>query len=201
MKFVALLSLLLFCTISLRAQERLTKNFKVPNFVLTDAIGDKVNLQALLKENDKVLICFFRPVWCPICNKRTHELIERYDELKAKGIEVIAVYPTNREIMAQYVKDAKIPFPVLADPDEALYNLYSVERSMKKVIASIGRESFKKELVEGQELFHGKFYGAPKSKKDISTFINADFLVGTHRFLEVAYYGEYIGDHYDLDEL
>ena len=190
-----LLALLLIA--STASAQRFAKSVKVPNFVLTDVAGEKVNLQALLKDNERVLLCFFRPVWCPICNKRTHELIERYEELKAKGIEVVAIYPSKPEIMAQYVKDAEIPFPVIADPAEALYEIYSIERSLKKVQATMQRSDFNETVSTGMKLYGGKSYGEPGD----SPFINADFIVSSRRMLDVAYYGEYVGDHYSLDEL
>lgn len=197
--FLILVSLLFLSSTTSQAQTRLGKSVKVPNFVLTDAIGEKVNLQVLLKNNERVLICFFRPVWCAICNKRTHELIERYDELKAKGIEVVAVYPTQADIMAQYVKDANIPFPVIADPQEALYEVYSIERSFKKMKETMKRPDFQKEVDEGTALYGGKLYG--NYSEEGSPIINADFLLTGRRQVEIAYYGDYVGDHYDLDKL
>lgn len=197
--FLTLFSLLFLGLMTIQAQTRLAKSVKVPNFILTDVLGEKVNLQVLLKENQKVLICFFRPVWCPICNKRTHELIERYEELKSKGIEVVAIYPTRSDIMAQYVKDANIPFPVIADPEEALYEVYSIERSMKKIKATLKYPDFQKDVNEGTVLYGGKVY--LEYPKEGSLIINADFILSGRRQVEVAYYGDYIGDHYDLDAL
>ncbi|WMX13077.1 MULTISPECIES: peroxiredoxin-like family protein [unclassified Aureispira] len=201
MKNVILLlsSLLLFLGTTELSAQKLSKNVKVPNINTVDAVGNKIKLQNLLKENKKVLICFFRPVWCPICNKRTHELIERYEDLKKKGIEVVAIYPSNQETMAQYVKDAKIPFPVISDPDEVIYKEYAIERSMQKVKASLGKDDVKKVYMQGQQLYAGKSY--PKKGEKYDTIINADFLVGAKRTLEVAYYGDYVGDHYSLDKL
>ena len=62
-RFIILLALLCLSLTGLHAQTKLAKSVKVPNFVLTDAIGEKVNLQVLLKDNERVLVCFFRPVW------------------------------------------------------------------------------------------------------------------------------------------
>lgn len=195
-----LLVALFFGMTSMMAQQRLTNSVKVPNIVTKDAIGNNVNLQKLLKENDRVLVCFFRPVWCPICNKHTHELIERYAELKEKGIEVIAIYPSDPELMARYVREAKIPFPVISDPEEIYYKRYAIERSMKKVQATRERPGTKVAFEEGTKLFDGKEY-AKETHDRFDAIINADFIIKGKRILEVAYYGEYVGDHYDLDEL
>ena len=203
MKNVILLlsSLLLFLSSTEMSAQKLVKDVKVPNINTVDAVGNKIRLNKLLKDNDKVLICFFRPVWCPICNKRTHELIERYDELKKKGIEVIAIYPSNGETMARYVKDSKIPFTVISDPDEVIYKKYAIERSKQKVKSTFEVGEIKETISKGQELYGGKVYKPGKNASKYETIINADFLVGSKLVLEVSYYGEYIGDHYSLDKL
>jgi peroxiredoxin len=185
-------------TANVHAQQKLTENVKVPNISTKDPVGNKINLQKILKKNDKVLICFFRPVWCPICNKHTHELIERYDELKKKGFEVIAIYPSNTEVMAQYIKDAKIPFPVISDPEEVWYKRFAVERSLQKLRATMEQENTMKDIEAGKKLFHGKDY-EQKTDDKYDTIINADFIVKAKRLVEVAYYGNFVGDHYDLD--
>ncbi|MGH1339373.1 MAG: peroxiredoxin-like family protein [Aureispira sp.] len=201
MKNVLLLfTVLLIWTVNVEAQQKLTKNVKVPNISTKDATGENVNLQKILKENDRVLICFFRPVWCPICNKHTHDLIARYEELQKKGIEVVAIYPSNAEVMAQYVKDSKIPFPVISDPNEELYKRYAIERSLQKMRATLDHADAKEEMEAGVKLFHGKNY-EKKEDERYDSIINADFVVKANRILEVAYYGDYIGDHYDLNKL
>lgn len=201
MKNIILLlsSLLLFLSTTEISAQKLAKDVKVPNINTIDVVGNKVKLNKLLKDNDKVLICFFRPVWCPICNQRTHELIERYGELKKKGIEVIAIYPSNEETMARYVKDSEIPFIVISDPDEVLYKKYAIERSKEKMKASFAVDGIQEVLEEGKKLYAGKSY--PKKGEKYDAIINADFLVGSKLVLELGYYGEYVGDHCSLDEL
>lgn len=195
---ILLMTCLLLVGLEASAQTRLVKSIKAPNIATKDVLGNKINLQTMVKDK-QVLICFFRPIWCPICNHRTHELIKAYDELKKKGIEVIAIYPTNAESMAEYVKDAKIPFTVISDPNEVLYKQYSIERSMKKAKATMGQDGIMDVVKKGMELFGGKQYDE-KSEKYMD-IISADFLVGAKRNVKVAYYGEHVADHYSLEKL
>jgi peroxiredoxin len=120
--------------------------------------------------------------------------------LKKKGFEVIAIYPSNTEVMAQYIKDAKIPFPVISDPEEVWYKRFAVERSLQKLRATMEQENTMKDIEAGKKLFHGKDY-EQKTDDKYDTIINADFIVKAKRLVEVAYYGNFVGDHYDLDEL
>lgn len=172
---------------------------KVPNFVTKDVLGNKVVLKKRLK-NSNVLLTFLRPAWCPVCNARTHELIENYEALKAQGLEVIAVYPSTAEKLKGYVNDLNIPFTVIADPEEELYRLYKIERSKEKYAQTVkeakGMEAFKK----GQALFkkHGNDYGGSQQVEE--PIIPADFILEKDKIKE-AHYGAFLGDHLVIENL
>jgi len=172
----------------------LKEGSKAPNFVTMDVLGNKVKLNKILK-NSNVLITFLRPIWCPICNARTHELIEYYQEMKEKGIEVIAVYPSSEEKLRGYVKDIEIPFIVIADPEEELFKLYGVERSEAKYKRVMKEERALNALKRGQELYkkHGNNYGG--SKNVTAAIIPADFIINQSQIIKVAHYGGFVGDH------
>ena len=102
--------------------------------------------------------------------------------------------------MAQYVKGSKIPFPVISDPEETLYKRYAIERSQQKMRATFDQEHTKETMQAGMKLFHGKDY-EKKTNERYDAIINADFVIKANRVVETAYYGDYIGDHYDLDKL
>jgi len=196
--FYLTVSLLLLINKYASAQQ-LKGSVQAPNIVTQDVLGNKVNLQKVLLQKEKVLICFLRPVWCPICNYQTHQLIKRYSSYQKRGIEVIAIYPNEQAKMRDYVKDKKIPFTVIADPDEKLYKLYGTERSLKKYKAALKIQKILDIRVKGNELFEGKEYA--KRVEEDAKIINADFIIGKKRIVEVAHYGAHAGDHYDLDKV
>jgi peroxiredoxin len=173
---------------------------KAPNFVTMDVLGNKVKLNKILKKNN-VLITFLRPVWCPICNARTHELINSYKEIKERGIEIIAVYPSSEEALRDYVKDIGIPFVVIADPEEELFKLYGIERSAAKYKRVMKEESALKAMNKGMELFkeNGNDYGGPR---DVAApIIPADFMINQSKIIKIAYYGSYVGDHLLVNDI
>jgi peroxiredoxin len=172
----------------------LKEGSKAPTFVTMDVLGNKIKLNKILK-NSNVLITFLRPIWCPICNARTHELIEYYQEMKEKGIEVIAVYPSSEEKLRNYVKDIGIPFIVIADPEEELFKLYGVERSEAKYKRVMKEEKALKAMKKGQGLFekHGNNYGG--SQNVTAAIIPADFIISQSQIIKVAHYGDFVGDH------
>lgn len=167
---------------------------KAPNFVTKDVLGNKINLNRVLKQGN-VLITFLRPAWCPICNARTYELINSYEEMKKKGIEIIAVYPSSEEELRGYVKDMSIPFTVISDPDEELFKLYGVERSAAKFKRTLKEDKALKAIKEGEELYekNGNNYGG---LRDVATpIIPADFIINKSKVIKTAHYGDFIGDY------
>jgi peroxiredoxin len=172
----------------------LEEGSKAPNFVTMDVLGNKVKLNKILKKSN-VLITFLRPVWCPVCNARTHELIEEYKKMQEKGIEIIAVYPSSEEKLRGYVKDLKIPFTVVSDPEEVLFKLYGVERSAVKYQRTMKEKKALDMMKKGQELFHenGNDYGG--GIKVAAPIIPADFIINQSKIIKTAHYGDFLGDH------
>lgn len=172
-----------------------------PTFVTKDVLGNKVHLKKMLK-NSNVLLTFLRPAWCPICNARTHELIESYEEMKKQGYEIIAVYPSTSEELKGYVKDLNIPFTVIADPEEELYRLYKVERSKDKFERTLKEEKALKAIDRGKKLYekHGNDYGGLQNVEE--PIIPADFVLNKgEQKIQTAYYGAYIGDHMNIRDM
>jgi peroxiredoxin Q/BCP len=74
---------------------------------------------------------------CALCNLRVHELITHYPALSQHGLVVIAVFESPHAAMLEYVGRQDAPFPLLADPEAQLYDLYSVEASEAKLAHTI----------------------------------------------------------------
>jgi peroxiredoxin len=54
-------------------------------------------------------------------------LRERYDEIRDKGVEVLALAPGSLEQTGAFAAARGIPFPLLADPQLEVYRTYQVE--------------------------------------------------------------------------
>jgi peroxiredoxin len=54
-------------------------------------------------------------------------LRERYDEIHATGVEVLALAPGDLDQTGAFAAARGIPFPLLADPQRAVYRAYQVE--------------------------------------------------------------------------
>ena len=58
---------------------------------------------------------------------------ERYDEIRGKGIELLALAPGSLDQTGAYAAAHALPFPLLADPDLAVYRMYQVESRLRSL--------------------------------------------------------------------
>ena len=58
---------------------------------------------------------------------------ERYDEIRGKGIELLALAPGNLEQTGAFAAAHALPFPLLADPHLAVYRTYQVESRLRSL--------------------------------------------------------------------
>jgi len=181
------------------AAVRLKKGDKANQFYVDDVKGNKISLKKILREN-KVLLIFLRHAWCPVCNHRTHELMDNYKKLKEKGYEVIVVYESSAKNLLPYVNDYKLPYTVIADPDHKLYEAYLVEFSFVKIEKGRTNKKMLDRYQKGNKLFKGRKYKR-EGWEETSTIIPADFIVDKNQKIELSYYGEFIGDHLPVKDL
>ena len=62
-----------------------------------------------------VIVVFLRHFGCHNCRDHAMQLRDRYDELQAQGIELVAIGTGDQRYAGAFVRDEKIPFLVLVD--------------------------------------------------------------------------------------
>lgn len=150
------------------------------------------NTLALVSDGCNTLLCFFRDAACPFCNLRVHVLASRYVDFQKQGLQVIAVFASTPDEIRRFVAHTKKPFPVIADPDGKLYDLYGIERSfMKKLRAVITRLP---DLLRGLRLVGVAGFNT-------NNVVPADFLISRSGSIVEAYYGKDAGDHMPLERI
>ncbi len=158
-----------------------------PDFSLKDIYGNKVRLADY--KYDKLLICFFRYAGCPWCNLAIHRLTMSYRALDELNLKIIAFIQSEPANIQRYIFDRHDPqpqFPIIADPDRTVYNLYGVNDSMSAAARS---------LVKLPDWLHASFGSNFKQGKvDGSlTLVPAQFLIGqnSHKIYKVNYGADY----------
>ena len=171
---------------------RLKEKQSAPSFWARDTQGKLFDTNT--PREKPLMLAFFRYASCPLCNLRVHELIKHYEQFKEK-IEIVLIFQSPKEKIAQYVGRQDIPYRILPDPDKRLYRLYGVESSwigfakawtleIKRVFEAVIKNGYLPGTVEGE--IHR---------------IPADFIINKENKILKAFYGKDIGDHLPIEEI
>jgi peroxiredoxin Q/BCP len=105
---------------------------KATDFELATVSGEKVQLSKVASQGTVVLIVLrgYPGYQCPLCNKQVKQYLEKADQFKTAGAQVLLVYPGASEKLSEraqeFIKDKTIPsnFQMLVDPDYRFTNAY-----------------------------------------------------------------------------
>ena len=106
------------------ANKPVTLNDKAIPFTLPNLQGQAHGLP-----EGKVVILNFWATWCPPCRKEVPSMVELYNKLKDKGLDIVAVsVDRNPEDLMQFVAEQRMNFTILHDIDSVVAHKYSVFR-------------------------------------------------------------------------
>jgi len=89
---------------------------RLSNITLPDQHGTPQRLGDLWRDQPVVLV-FLRHFGCHNCRDHAVQLRDRYDELQAQGIGLVAIGTGDTRYAGAFVRDENIPFLVLVDDD------------------------------------------------------------------------------------
>lgn len=170
---------------------RVKQNDDVSSFVVEDYQGNQINLKQYLGK--KVFLGFYRGTACPFCLGRVKQLIKLYPELHAKGIEVILFIPAKKETILSTSKDVTAPFPIVADPDQKIFEQFGVVNSKLVIMRSMVKPlRMVKYLLNNP--FNLRLF-VEESKFPLEVMLSEKLKI------ERALYGKSLGDYLPLNEL
>jgi peroxiredoxin len=124
-----------------------------PNFTLRTLDERAVELKALTAKAPVVLVVLrgWPGYQCPMCTKQVHDFVANAAEFKARGAQVVMVYPGPAEKLQahaqEFLQDKSWPadFTLVLDPDYAFTKAYGLRWEAKNETAYpstfvIGRE-------------------------------------------------------------
>lgn len=174
-------------------QMRLRRGQFAPDFAARDIFGRAVSVSEYRGSN--VLVTFNRAAVCPLCNVRTYHLMRRYPIYQRFGLEIIAFFESSPERAHFYLDRLQPPYPIIADLQHRVYDLYGLEASflggLRALLGrrSVYREADKLRLGSGSNLLENL------SRMDgTAARMPGDFLIGPDGRVKLAYYGHDAGD-------
>ncbi|KGE88700.1 MAG: thioredoxin-dependent thiol peroxidase [Phaeodactylibacter xiamenensis] len=116
---------------------------KAPDFT---GIDQNENTISLSDYKGKKLILFFYPKDnTPGCTAEACNLRDNFEDLKAKGYELLGVSPDSAKKHQNFIKKHDLPFPLLADTEKQVLNAYEVwgeKQFMGKTYDGVHRTTF-----------------------------------------------------------
>ena len=162
-----------------------------PAIHTADLCGNKISIPA----NGKwVYLSFHRFAACPFCNLRTNELIRHYERFEKHNIEVLSIWPSDKDSLLRYAGREKSPFPMLSDRNKRIYKVYGVTES--SFIGAIRLLHHPQLIVNAIRSKHKNMEVDADPK-----LMPASFLVDPDGIIQLAYYGKHFGDHPKIESV
>tara|TARA_R110002096_G_scaffold358732_2_gene551834 strand:+ start:4480 stop:4935 length:456 start_codon:yes stop_codon:yes gene_type:complete len=114
-----------------------------PSFEAKNQAGETVSLSKL--KGKKVVLYFYPKDDTPGCTAEACNLRDNYNDLKAKGYEVIGVSADKAEKHQKFIAKYDLPFQLIADEDKKVINAYNAwgpKKFMGKEYEGIIRKTF-----------------------------------------------------------
>lgn len=116
MKAITLTTLALAFTLTAFGAEPLKKGDSVPDVTVKTVDNESVHLKKLVAEKPTVLI-FYRGGWCPYCTKHLSALKEIQDDLKAAGVQMLAISIDQPSKLKETPNYDQLDYTLLSDSD------------------------------------------------------------------------------------
>ena len=94
-----------------------------PDFTLTSLSGQRATLSEL---RGRVVLLDFWATWCPPCRTAMPHLEKLRQEFAQKGLTVLGVTTEDADTVGPFIREHKITFPILLDPDGVAARAYRV---------------------------------------------------------------------------
>jgi len=113
-----------FLSLLLGASAVLHVGDRAPDFTLPDTEGRPVTLSKLL-EQGPVVVFFFPKAFTPGCSRQTANFRDRYEELKKKGAQIVAISVDDVPTLKKFKADRQAQYIFLSDSQKKVVPLYS----------------------------------------------------------------------------
>jgi thioredoxin-dependent peroxiredoxin len=97
---------------------------KLPQFTLAQTDGSTVKSSSW--KGKRVVLYFYPKDDTPGCTKEACSLRDSHEELAKQGVAIYGISPDSVESHQKFAGKYKLPFPLLADPDHKVAELFGV---------------------------------------------------------------------------
>lgn len=110
---------------------------KAPDFTLSNAVNESVNLYDVLKDH-RVVLTFYRGTWCPYCNLVLNQYQAVLPEMNEAGATLIAISPQTPDESLNMKEKNALQFEVLSDNGNIVSKQFTtVHKNPEKSLATM----------------------------------------------------------------
>lgn len=123
-------------------QEKVLKvGMQAPEFTLENQEGESVSSAALLADR-KIVLTFYRGVWCPYCNADLANLKKYKAEFEAAGATLLGISPELPQFLKKIIAMQKLNFDILHDDRNALAGQFGLKFYYSEDLKELYRDKF-----------------------------------------------------------
>lgn len=166
---------------------RLKEGQKLPDFVYDTPFQKEVRFSETATGANKTALVFLRYYGCTLCQYDIHKLAKNYADIVSGGGRLIVVLQSAPEKLAAQIKPGDLPFDIICDPQQLLYNRFDIvpAKSKSELADFVTGVKIVKATVSGFK--HGDYEGEELQ-------LPAVFIVDSNLTLDYVYYGKSAGD-------
>ena len=104
---------------------RLEPGDRAPDFTLTDANGNEVNLGKVLADTGKKVVLYFYPAaMTPGCTTQACDFRDNLRDFDSAGFTVLGISPDTTDKLVEFRDKEGLTFTLLSDPDKDTLRAY-----------------------------------------------------------------------------
>ena len=108
-----------------QAEKALKAGMRAPEFALPDAHG-QIQHSAELLQKGRLVLTFYRGVWCPYCNMDLQAIEAAANDIRALGASLVAISPQTAPNRRKSERENALSFPILSDHGNVVANEFGL---------------------------------------------------------------------------
>lgn len=122
---------------------------KAPAFTLVNQDGETISSESLLGKG-KIVLTFYRGVWCPYCNADLANLKKYVPQFEAAGATLLGISPEIPQHLQKIIKMQRLNFDILHDDRNEIAEQFGLKFTYSEELKALYRDKFKIDLAVQQ---------------------------------------------------
>ena len=169
-----------------------------PDYTVSTQFEDETTIRRIAGGKPLMLVVL-RYIGCPSCRYDVHMLQENQDRFAEKGVSIAVIMQSTPESIRSALRDEPLSFPIICDPEYAIYNDLEIMPAKSREELLGGEEAVqkfmkKREAIQELGYTHGEYEG-------IEEQLPAFFYMDGNLKVLLAHYAKGIGDMPTAEEM